>query len=92
MEECHRMLTDQVDLANPEGHRLVPYISKLLPLGGPPGQDDFLFKEDYTIVCKPRAVIYRDRNDQKKMMRETGMHKFSDGTLNRILDKPDHMV
>ncbi|GKE03148.1 hypothetical protein Tco_1391131, partial [Tanacetum coccineum] len=36
-------------------------------------------------------VIYRDRNDQK-MMRETEVHKFSDGTLNRILDKLDHMV
>ncbi|GKF92494.1 hypothetical protein Tco_0279213 [Tanacetum coccineum] len=32
---------------------------------------DFLLKEDYTIVSKSRAVIYRDRNDQKKMMRET---------------------
>ncbi|GKF09363.1 hypothetical protein Tco_0043587, partial [Tanacetum coccineum] len=53
---------------------------------------DFLFKEDYTIVSKPRAVIYIDRNDQKKMMRETEVHKFSDGTLNRILDKLDHMV
>ncbi|GKF89804.1 hypothetical protein Tco_0263767, partial [Tanacetum coccineum] len=53
---------------------------------------DFLFKEDYTIVSKPRVVIYRDRNDQKKMMRETEVHKFSDGTLNRILDKLDHMV
>ncbi|GJX66769.1 hypothetical protein Tco_0301112 [Tanacetum coccineum] len=53
---------------------------------------DFLFKEDYTIVSKPRAVIYRDRNHQKKMMRETEVHKFSDGTLNRILDKLDHMV
>nr|GEW69357.1 hypothetical protein [Tanacetum cinerariifolium] len=29
---------------------------------------DFLFKEDYTIIHKPRAVIYRDRNNQKKMM------------------------
>nr|GFA40978.1 hypothetical protein [Tanacetum cinerariifolium] len=37
MEECHRMLTDQVDLVNPEGHRLVPDVSKPLPLGGPPG-------------------------------------------------------
>ncbi|GJY20470.1 hypothetical protein Tco_0393036 [Tanacetum coccineum] len=46
----------------------------------------------YTIVSKPRAVIYRDRNDQKKMMQETEVHKFSDGTLNRILDKLDHMV
>ncbi|GJW86668.1 hypothetical protein Tco_0162008 [Tanacetum coccineum] len=245
MEECHRMLTDQVDLVNPEGHRLVPDVSKPLPLGGPPGQiksereydisdaygishwrfkrkefyitrrsapfdrstvrshmlilsviglktyerymytflkeivlrradykeykiseadfknmhpndfedlyllhlqgqlnhlssddkvhlfnavnlwirniiirkrvedlqlriesyqiklnltqpdwdaSDFLFKEDYTIVSKVREVIYRDRNDQKKMMRETEVHKFSDGTLNRILDKSDHMV
>ncbi|GKB50134.1 hypothetical protein Tco_0900887 [Tanacetum coccineum] len=53
---------------------------------------NFLFKEDYTIVSKLRAVIYKDRNDQKKMMRETEVHKFSDGTLNRILDKLDHMV
>ncbi|GKD22769.1 hypothetical protein Tco_1224472 [Tanacetum coccineum] len=52
----------------------------------------FLFNEDYTIVIKPRAVIYRDKNDQKKMMRETEVHKFNDGTLNRILDKLDHMV
>ncbi|GJT35637.1 hypothetical protein Tco_0926056 [Tanacetum coccineum] len=128
MEECHFLLTDQVDLVNPEGHRVVPDVSKLLPLGGAPGlradykeykiseadfknlhsndfEDLYLLhlqgqlnhlsgadKEDYTIVSKPRAVIYRDRNDQKKMMRETKVHKFSDGTLNRILDKVDHMV
>ncbi|GKD52122.1 hypothetical protein Tco_1281098 [Tanacetum coccineum] len=219
MEECHLLLTDQVDLVNPEGHRVVPDVSKLLPLGGPPGSkerrsamsisklkaanypdfgleelvpslwieserdydisaahdltcrfsmssfsrqyrygytylkeivlcradykeykisesdfknlhpndfedlnivirkwvedlqlgiksyqtklnlnepnwdaSDFLFKEDYTIVSNPKAVIYKDRNDQKKMMRETEVHKFGDGTLNRILDKLDHMV
>ncbi|GKA29765.1 hypothetical protein Tco_0716010 [Tanacetum coccineum] len=58
-----------------------------------PGWDatDFLFKEDYTIVHKPRAVIYRDRNNQK-MMQETEVHKFNDGTLTRILEKLDHMV
>nr|GFB33392.1 hypothetical protein [Tanacetum cinerariifolium] len=53
---------------------------------------NFLFKEDYTIVSKPRAVIYRDRNDQKKMLRENEVHKFSDGTLTRVLHKLDHMV
>ncbi|GJU82605.1 hypothetical protein Tco_1284970 [Tanacetum coccineum] len=53
---------------------------------------EFLFKEDYIIVSKPKAVIYIDKNDQKKMMRETKVHKFSDGTLNRILDELDHMV
>ncbi|GJS26950.1 hypothetical protein Tco_0487570 [Tanacetum coccineum] len=39
-----------VDLVNPEGHRLVPDISKLLPLGGPPGQvtiqPQFFFNKD----------------------------------------------
>nr|GEV58163.1 hypothetical protein [Tanacetum cinerariifolium] len=53
---------------------------------------DFLFKEDYTIVHKPKAVIYRDRNNQKKMMRETEVHKFSDGTLTRFQEKLDHIV
>nr|GFB84163.1 hypothetical protein [Tanacetum cinerariifolium] len=53
---------------------------------------DFLFKEDYTIVSKSRAVIYKERNDQKKMLRENEVHKFSDGTLTRVLHKLDHMV
>nr|GEU54931.1 hypothetical protein [Tanacetum cinerariifolium] len=53
---------------------------------------DFLFKEYYTIFSKPRAIIYRDRNDQKKTMREIEVHKFNDGTLNMILEKLDHMV
>ncbi|GKD52342.1 hypothetical protein Tco_1281318 [Tanacetum coccineum] len=47
---------------------------------------------DYTIVSKTRAVIYRDRNNQKKMMRESEVHKFSGGTLTRILEKLDFMV
>ncbi|GJV32640.1 hypothetical protein Tco_1393040 [Tanacetum coccineum] len=53
---------------------------------------DFLFKEDYTIIHKPRSIIYRDRNNQKKMMWETDVHKFNDGTLTRILEKLDYMV
>ncbi|GJS09049.1 hypothetical protein Tco_0365845 [Tanacetum coccineum] len=38
MEECHLVLTDQIDLVNPEGNRVMPDVSKPLPLGGPPGQ------------------------------------------------------
>nr|GEV12816.1 transposon Ty3-G Gag-Pol polyprotein [Tanacetum cinerariifolium] len=119
MERCHRLLTDQVDLVNPEGHRLVPNVSKPLPLGGPPGQirnivirqhvgdlqlniesyqtklnlteprwyaSDFLFKEDYTIVSKLKAVIYRDRNDQKNMLRE---NEYNPGIENMIWSKDD---
>ncbi|GKF17521.1 hypothetical protein Tco_0062439 [Tanacetum coccineum] len=38
MEECHLLLTDQIDLMNPKGNRVVQNISKPLPLGGPPRQ------------------------------------------------------
>ncbi|GKA63826.1 hypothetical protein Tco_0763432 [Tanacetum coccineum] len=38
MEECHLLLTDQVDLVNLKGHRVVPDVSKPLPLRGPPGR------------------------------------------------------
>ncbi|GJU17887.1 hypothetical protein Tco_1145853, partial [Tanacetum coccineum] len=53
---------------------------------------DYYFKEDYTIVPKPRAVVYRDRNNQRKLMRLNELHKFSDGTLTRVMEKLDHMV
>nr|GEW97794.1 E-beta-farnesene synthase [Tanacetum cinerariifolium] len=50
MEECHLLLIDQVDLVNPEGHRVVPDVSKPLPLGGPLGQvtiqPQFFFNRD----------------------------------------------
>nr|GEV29517.1 hypothetical protein [Tanacetum cinerariifolium] len=201
MEECHRLITDQVDLDNPEGHRLVPDVRKPLSLGGPPdfrleelvpslwikserdynisaaygithwwikrmeyitrhsapsdrhavrshmrilsklnhlhGLDkvhlynainlwiknifirqrvgdlqlsiesyhtmlnltkprwdalDFLFKEDYFIVSKPKAMIYRDRNDQKKMLKENEVHIFSDCMLTRVLHELDYIV
>ncbi|GJS16891.1 hypothetical protein Tco_0411363 [Tanacetum coccineum] len=149
MEECHKLLTNQIDLVNPEGHQIVPDISNTVALKEnlqvrtyerygynylreiflrradyneykisekdfkslhpndfedlnilyiqgkldhyQAGKDasDFPFKEDYTIVFKPRAVIYRDRDDNRKMMRIDKVHKFSDGTLTRIKEKLD---
>ncbi|GJY89893.1 hypothetical protein Tco_0505089 [Tanacetum coccineum] len=53
---------------------------------------DYYFKKDYTIVPKPRVVIYKDRNDHRKLMRLNELHKFSDGTLTRVMEKLDHMV
>ncbi|GJV86662.1 hypothetical protein Tco_1530600, partial [Tanacetum coccineum] len=38
MEECHLLLTNQIDLVNPKGNRVVDAVSKPLSLGGPPGQ------------------------------------------------------
>ncbi|GJZ88856.1 hypothetical protein Tco_0660638 [Tanacetum coccineum] len=50
MEECHKLLTDQIDIVKSEGHRVVPDVSKPLPLGGPPGQvtiqPQFFFNKD----------------------------------------------
>ncbi|GJQ92246.1 hypothetical protein Tco_0003385 [Tanacetum coccineum] len=50
IEEYHLLLTDQVDLVNPEGHRVVPDMRKPLPLRGPPGQvtiqSQFFFNKD----------------------------------------------
>ncbi|GKF76627.1 hypothetical protein Tco_0229097 [Tanacetum coccineum] len=38
------------------------------------------------------TVVYRDKNDQRKLMRLNELHKFSDGTLSRVMEKLDHMV
>ncbi|GJW01137.1 hypothetical protein Tco_1556388 [Tanacetum coccineum] len=38
MDECHKLLTNKVDLVNPEGHQILRNIYEPLPLGGPPGQ------------------------------------------------------
>nr|GFA21979.1 histone deacetylase 14 [Tanacetum cinerariifolium] len=50
MEECHKMLTDQVDWANPEGDQVRIDVSKPLPLSDPPGhvtiQTQFFFNHD----------------------------------------------
>ncbi|GKD63673.1 hypothetical protein Tco_1305781 [Tanacetum coccineum] len=50
MEECHKMLTDQIDCANPKGDQVRINISKPLPLSGPPGhvaiQTQFFFNKD----------------------------------------------
>ncbi|GJZ72206.1 hypothetical protein Tco_0636057 [Tanacetum coccineum] len=50
MEECHKMLTDQINWANPEGDQVRIDVSRPLPLGGPPGhltiQTEFFFNKD----------------------------------------------
>ncbi|GJR94280.1 hypothetical protein Tco_0266454 [Tanacetum coccineum] len=50
MEECHKMLTDQIDWTNPEGDQVRIDINRPLPLSGPPGhvtiQTQFFFNKD----------------------------------------------
>nr|GEX95416.1 ribonuclease H-like domain-containing protein [Tanacetum cinerariifolium] len=50
MEECHKMLIDQVDWTNPEGDQVRVDVNRPLPLSGPPGhvtiQTQFFFNKD----------------------------------------------
>ncbi|GJZ79139.1 hypothetical protein Tco_0643976 [Tanacetum coccineum] len=50
MEECHKMLIDQIDWANPECDQVRIDISRPLPLSSPPGhvtiQTQFFFNKD----------------------------------------------
>ncbi|GJX92803.1 hypothetical protein Tco_0347389 [Tanacetum coccineum] len=168
MDECHKLLTNKVDLYNPEGHQILRNVYEPLPLGGPPGQvtiqPQFFFNKDldYLLtgdkeqkialsISKLKAARYLDFgleelvpslwvesereydisavqgitatgglggkeipistkhsyssdreqseskfkiliNDQRKLMRLNELHKFSDGTLTRVMEKLDHMV
>ncbi|GJU79301.1 hypothetical protein Tco_1276371 [Tanacetum coccineum] len=53
---------------------------------------DYSFKEDYTIVPLTKIDIYRDRNDQRKLMRLNEIHKFSDRNVDKSHGKADHML
>ncbi|GJY81543.1 hypothetical protein Tco_0494294 [Tanacetum coccineum] len=50
IEECHKMLTDQVDWTNPEGDQVRIDVNRPLPLGDPPGHvtilTQFFFNKD----------------------------------------------
>nr|GEX50904.1 hypothetical protein [Tanacetum cinerariifolium] len=52
----------------------------------------FEYKHDYTIIESPRAVIFRDKYEVQIMMRFNEIHKFSDGTLQQIVEALDYRV
>nr|GEY52148.1 hypothetical protein [Tanacetum cinerariifolium] len=81
MEECHKLLTDQVDSTNPERDQTHLNLTKTRwDTAG------YEFKHDYTIIESPRAVVFQVNNNEQKIMRFNKIYKFSDGTLTRILE------
>nr|GFA80600.1 hypothetical protein [Tanacetum cinerariifolium] len=48
---------------------------------------DFEYKHDYTVIESPRAVIFQDKYGVQMMMRFNAIHKFSDGTLLKDVDR-----
>nr|GEX18455.1 hypothetical protein [Tanacetum cinerariifolium] len=52
----------------------------------------FEYKHDYTVIESPRAVIFRDKYGVQMMMCFNEIHKFSDGTLQQIVEALDYRV
>nr|GEV12028.1 zinc finger, CCHC-type [Tanacetum cinerariifolium] len=52
----------------------------------------FEYKHDYTVIDSPRAVIFQDKYAVQMMMRFNEIHKFSDGTLQKIDEALDYRV
>ncbi|GJW36318.1 hypothetical protein Tco_0059238 [Tanacetum coccineum] len=50
------------------------------------------FKEPYTIVYKPRGVVYQNKSNQKILMMADELYKFGDITLKMVCDNLDSMM
>ncbi|GJU47754.1 retrovirus-related pol polyprotein from transposon TNT 1-94 [Tanacetum coccineum] len=57
MDECHKLLTNKVDLVNPEGQQILHNINEPLPLGGPPGDKE---RKTALSISKLKAARYLD--------------------------------
>nr|GEX63177.1 hypothetical protein [Tanacetum cinerariifolium] len=44
-------------------------------------------KTPYTILSHPRGVVYEGTDNKKRLIRADELHKFSDGTLNKVYSK-----
>nr|GEX92091.1 E-beta-farnesene synthase [Tanacetum cinerariifolium] len=52
----------------------------------------FEYKHDYTVIDSPRAVMFQDKYEVQMIMRFNEIHKFSDGTLQKINEVLDYRV
>ncbi|GKF22609.1 hypothetical protein Tco_0074931 [Tanacetum coccineum] len=41
----------------------------------------------YTTLSHPKGIVYEGNDNRKRLMRADEIHKFSDGTLNKIYNK-----
>ncbi|GJR49740.1 hypothetical protein Tco_1400261 [Tanacetum coccineum] len=55
-------------------------------------QQTFSSRRLFDCLKTTETLSSRDRNDQRNLMRLNELHKFSDGTLTRVMEKLDHMV
>nr|GEU31515.1 hypothetical protein [Tanacetum cinerariifolium] len=58
MEECHQVLTNQVVLVNPEGHRIMPDVRKPLLLRGPPALSISKLKATHYLDFRLEELVF----------------------------------
>ncbi|GJY81661.1 hypothetical protein Tco_0494412 [Tanacetum coccineum] len=96
MEECHKMLTYQIDWTNPEGDQVRVNVNQPLPLGGPPGhvtiQPQFFFNKDLEYLrygskgSNPALSIYSDLI--VKFENQATIVFLAEGNMARVIDAP----
>nr|GEV91972.1 hypothetical protein [Tanacetum cinerariifolium] len=77
---------DQYPLENHKGEK-----KRRKKTGGSPSKKDkshgLHHKQSYTTMSHPKGVVYLGKDKQKMMMRANELHKFSDGTFNKVYKK-----
>ncbi|GKB59203.1 hypothetical protein Tco_0915389 [Tanacetum coccineum] len=91
MEECHKLLTNKVDLSNPEGHQILRNMYEPLPLGGPPGQPTITSKKTIRSSLS-QEQLSTETEMIKKLDDAKELHNISDGTLTKSMEMLDQMV
>ncbi|GJY48007.1 hypothetical protein Tco_0437963 [Tanacetum coccineum] len=81
MEECYKMLTNQIDWAYPEGNQVRIDISRPLPLSGPPAYSHYRY--DYLKEITLRRADYQEYTIAKKDFKNLYPTDFED--LNLLL-------
>ncbi|GJS37620.1 hypothetical protein Tco_0536002 [Tanacetum coccineum] len=54
--------------------------------------DDIEYKLPYTTMGTSKGVVYPNKNGQNMLMRYDEVHKFSDGTLKKVIEKLKEMI
>ncbi|GJX41746.1 hypothetical protein Tco_0256736 [Tanacetum coccineum] len=55
-------------------------------------KDDIQYKHPYRTMSDPKGVVYLNKNDRKMVMIYDEVHKFNDGTLNKVCEKLKVMI
>ncbi|GJW98654.1 hypothetical protein Tco_0180462 [Tanacetum coccineum] len=89
MEECHKMLVDQVDWANPEGDQVRINVNRPLPLGGPPAYSRYGY--DYLSEIVLRRADHQEHKIAEKDFKNLYPSDFEDLNLLLLQGHLDHL-